>query len=133
MTRRFQFSLRALLGAAVVVCLLLGGWHLLWTYGQYVEAEPAKLGRSFSVKGRILRPAGPQELAYHFRIERPDGVCLLNLFGEGYIARKGWLGTYRIDTTVELYESDIGPGEYRLSLYTLQRHIATCRLNVEAL
>jgi hypothetical protein len=40
MSRRFQFSLRALLVVSFAVCLSLGRWHLLKTFGQEVDADP---------------------------------------------------------------------------------------------
>jgi len=56
MARRwYQFSLKSLMAAVVVICLGLGGWHLLWTKGQYVEAEPAVVGQPIKIRGRFFR------------------------------------------------------------------------------
>ncbi|HET6879095.1 MAG TPA: hypothetical protein VFI31_03005 [Pirellulales bacterium] len=131
MSRRFQFSLRAVLLAMLLICLPLGAWQLLKTSGQYIEADQCKLGTPFSVKGRIIRPTGPQQLSYHFRIEERNGQCLINMFVTG-AAKKAWPGTYAVDTEIPLLASDIAPGEYRLSLYTLQEHVATCKLSITA-
>ena len=60
--RRFlQFSLRGLLGFAALVCLLLGGRHLLETYGSYIEVGKATAGKPVRIKGRLLRIFGPQK------------------------------------------------------------------------
>jgi hypothetical protein len=52
--------LRGLLGLAALVCLLLGGRHLLNTYGNYIEAGDLALGEPIRVKGRMIRVFGPQ-------------------------------------------------------------------------
>jgi hypothetical protein len=38
----------------VVICLGLGGWHLLMTYGQWIEAEPAVVGQRIKIRGRYF-------------------------------------------------------------------------------
>ena len=59
--RRFlQFSLRGLLGFSVFVCLLLGGWHMLDFYGNYMEVGDLAVGKPIMVKGRVIRLLGPQ-------------------------------------------------------------------------
>ncbi|MGH7136253.1 MAG: hypothetical protein ACREHD_10970 [Pirellulales bacterium] len=54
MPRRFQFSLRALLALAGVVCLLFGGWQMLVRYGQIVELMPAVAHEPIRIKGRFF-------------------------------------------------------------------------------
>jgi hypothetical protein len=51
----FQFSLKSLMAVVVLICLGLGGWHLLWTKGQYVIAEPAVVGQPIKIHGSFLR------------------------------------------------------------------------------
>ena len=53
--RWFQFSLKSLMATVVVICLGLGGWHLLWTKGQYVEAEPAVVGQPIKIHGSFFQ------------------------------------------------------------------------------
>jgi len=53
MARRFQFSLKSLMAAVAVICLGLGGWHLL--FRQYVEADPAVVGQPIKIHGRFVR------------------------------------------------------------------------------
>lgn len=62
MIRRFQFSLRALMGMVASFCLLPGSWKLLARYGQYIEATPVVVGEPIPIKGRLIRPLGPSEL-----------------------------------------------------------------------
>jgi hypothetical protein len=69
MSRRFQFSLRGLLGLATVACLLLGGWHLLKTYGNRIEV----IGAS-RVKGRYIRVLGPTQCHLVVAARGPDGI-----------------------------------------------------------
>jgi hypothetical protein len=38
----------------VLICLGLGGWHLLMTYGQFIEAEPALVGQPIKIRGRYF-------------------------------------------------------------------------------
>jgi hypothetical protein len=61
MSRRFQFSLRALLGLAAIASLSLGGWHLLETYGTYVDAENPRVGEPIRISGRFVWLFGPNE------------------------------------------------------------------------
>jgi hypothetical protein len=60
MPRRFQFSLKALLALTATICLALGGWHMLNTYGNYMEVGDLAVGKPIRVKGRFIRVFGPQ-------------------------------------------------------------------------
>lgn len=53
MTRRFQFSLRGLMTATVVVCVALSGWRFYWArIGTWLETwpDPARAGEHFDLR-----------------------------------------------------------------------------------
>jgi hypothetical protein len=97
------------MAAMVVICLGLGGWHLLWTKGQYVEAEPVVVGQPIKIHGRFFRFfAGDEQRRYHIVVEKPG--------------RRMWITHGDADTAwwclaieVELHQID-EPGEYTLTL-----------------
>ncbi|HEV3341559.1 MAG TPA: hypothetical protein VG125_14430 [Pirellulales bacterium] len=112
MSRRFQFSLRALLGLVTVLCLLLGGWGLLLTYGQFVAAGPITLHERIALRGRLIRMLGPKRLPYCIWID-PDG----GVFDH---AERSWLCIYTVQTeTVVAHQ----PGRYRLTLVDLENPV----------
>ena len=109
MLRRFQFSLRALLGVAAVICLFLGGWHLLITYGEFIEVGPIELHRKTTIRGRLVRLLGPPELPYCIEINRESDSDLY-VFSE---ADRSWLCIYEIRERTAFAHH---PGRYRLRL-----------------
>jgi hypothetical protein len=75
--RRFlQFSLRGLLGLAALVCLALGTWHWIETYGNRLDVEGARVGVPVRVKARCLWPFGPTECYIYVGYETADGSPL---------------------------------------------------------
>jgi len=63
-----------MLGVVAVICLGLGGWHLLMKYGQYVEAEPAVVGQPIKIHGRFFHFfAGEDSGCFEVRIDRKNG------------------------------------------------------------
>jgi hypothetical protein len=69
MARRwYQFNLKSLMAIVVVICLGLGGWHLLFTYGQYVEAEPAVVGQPIKIRGRFFHFGGEATRKYNLDV-----------------------------------------------------------------
>ncbi len=55
MTRRFQFSVRALLVGIVIACIALGLWRAYVPhYSSFVEAGPAVVGKPFATHGRVF-------------------------------------------------------------------------------
>lgn len=113
--RRFlQFSLRGLLGFSALVCLALGGWHWLDTYGSYMEVGDLAVGKPILVKGRVIHLFGPQRCwiqvsANHF----PDN----GLHHSGWVDRS-WLCCYE-------FEFDLGvlyaPGGWIISSAEVDR------------
>jgi hypothetical protein len=94
MSRRFQFSLRALLVATLVICLSLGVWHLLETYGTSVAVENARVGAPIVVKARYFWPRGPDECTLFVGYARNDDTGCV----EKYLrAKRSWLGFYTVD------------------------------------
>jgi len=76
--RWFQFRLKSLMAFVVVICIGLGGWHLLMTYGQWVEAEPAVVGQPIKIRGRF------------FHLGRPGTVyCGISISGNDHVIETG--------------------------------------------
>ncbi|HEV3342890.1 MAG TPA: hypothetical protein VG125_21130 [Pirellulales bacterium] len=72
--RVLQFSLRGLLGLAAFVCLALGCWHLLETYGTSLKVESPRVGELFRVKATNFRPFGPPHCALEIVFEELGGT-----------------------------------------------------------
>jgi hypothetical protein len=67
--RWFQFRLKTLMAFVVMICLGLGGWHLLMTYGQYVEVEgPVVVWEPIKVHGRFYH-FGREEKGVRYELE----------------------------------------------------------------
>ena len=98
MSRRFQFSLRWLLGLAAAVCFALGGWHLLVTYGQYVGAPPTNVGKPITVEAQLVRIGGPRLLR---GIELIGDPPLDRLVYNHYVTERSWGCLYRLKTTID--------------------------------
>ena len=116
MLRRFQFSLRALLGLSVAMCLLLGARHLLETCGQFVASQTARIGEPVAINGRLIRFFGPREYEYFLDvIPRVEGEEQMTWLGT---SKRSWLCVYEVS-------QDFGPmsrpGSYRLILQAAER------------
>jgi hypothetical protein len=61
--------LRGLLGLAALICLVLGGWHLLHAYGTSLKVESPRVGEPFRVKATKFRPFGPRYCALEIVFE----------------------------------------------------------------
>ncbi|HVX12353.1 MAG TPA: hypothetical protein VHC22_14315 [Pirellulales bacterium] len=86
MRRRFlQFSLRWLLGMATLVCLALGGWHLLETYGYQLEQNGTRF------KGRCIRVLGPAKRHLAVAGRAADGTVLWTVERD---VERSWLCCY---------------------------------------
>ncbi|HVW37404.1 MAG TPA: hypothetical protein VHB99_08860 [Pirellulales bacterium] len=96
MRRRFQFSLRALLGLAAGVCLLLGGKHLLETYGQRIEVEQPVVGKPIKIRARYIRLFGPSDVLIFIDVVTSTGR------EEGWAegAGRSWLCCYETETEI---------------------------------
>jgi hypothetical protein len=115
MARRwYQFSLKSLMAIVVVICLTLGGWQMLMTFGQWVEAEPAVVGQPIQVSGRF----------FHFGEKKTEYGCPYDLVlkrssvsGSGESRKAcGWrTGWRRYNFRMKLRPVD-EPGEYTLTL-----------------
>ena len=109
--RWFQFRLRSLLGLVFVICLGLGGWHLLFVYGQYVEAEPAVVGQPIKVHGRFF---GRDERYYLAASPVDEPTFSGRCFGIGWYGEAESVGWWMYE-----FEGNLSPldsGEYTLSL-----------------
>lgn len=100
--RRFlQFSLRGLLGVAALVCLFLGGRHLLETYGNRLDVEEARVGVPIRVNARYFCLLGPAECILQIGYETADGLPLSDrTFGNSGVdrAERSWLCLYGLES-----------------------------------
>lgn len=116
--RWFQFRLRTLLGLVVLVCLVLGGWQLYWTYfGPFVQAEPAAVGQPIKIRGRFFDFRGLKSTVYTVKISKPmaDGRPVICQSGSGFATRRGW---WVYDVEIELAPLR-KPGKYDVELHPL--------------
>ena len=123
--RFFQFSLRWLLGLATLVCLLLGGWHLLDVYGNYMEVGDLAVGKPVRVKGRAIRLFGPQRCWIQVSANHD---CDNGLHESGWVDRS-WLCCYE-------FEYDLGvlyaPGIWGISATEVdQRRLRNAFVEIE--
>jgi hypothetical protein len=111
--RWFQFSLRSLLGLVVVICLTLGGWHLLMTYGQWVEAEPAVVGQPIKIHGRFFHFfAGEHSGRYELLIARRWNSTMRSWGFETTARQLSWW-RYDVEYTLDLVDK---PTDFSLTL-----------------
>lgn len=100
--RRFlQFSLRGLLGVAALVCLALGGRHLIETYGSSISVETTKAGEPILVRATYCCPFGPREcdLVVGYATA-DDGASVRRHFG----GKRSWLCLYKVECEFNLYQ-----------------------------
>jgi hypothetical protein len=114
MSRRFQFSLRALLGMAVVVCLALGGWHLLVRYGQFVEMAPTAANEP-RLRGQFIFFSLEQHLIYRANVMR-GGVHIYRFRG---LAESDLPFVYRFNG--RFADDEPEQGEYAIEIYPMAR------------
>ncbi|HWB14464.1 MAG TPA: hypothetical protein VG826_34885 [Pirellulales bacterium] len=74
MSRRFQFSLKTLLGLALVVCLVLGGWPMLKMAACHLEVADAVVGRPVAIRARFVRLSEPGCFCY-FTVRRKQSYA----------------------------------------------------------
>jgi len=111
MARRFQFRLKSLMAAVVLICLGLGGWHLLWTKGQYVEAEPVVVGQPIKIRGRFFHFCAGEDSGKHdFSVECDSSGR--GMRGATSADNSGW-GRY--DFEIDLPSVDV-PCEFTITL-----------------
>jgi hypothetical protein len=103
--RRFlQISLRGLLGLAALVCLLLGGWHWIESYGNHLDIEEVRLGETIRVKARYFWLLGPAECQLEVGYETADeselsdGTLGVSM---GDRVKRSWLCFYSMDEELD--------------------------------
>ena len=106
MTRRFQFSLRGLLGVAVAVCLVLGGWKLFRSFQQYITVTRDPSTDLVRVEGQIIRFLGPPEIQYDacLGVVRHDGHAGAKV--GSWISERRWLCVYPIAVETDVLASE---------------------------
>jgi len=107
-----QFSLRSLLGLVILICLGLGGWNLLMTYGQYVEAEPTVVGQPIKIRGRFFHFFAGDDSGWYVLEIRSGG--LLDFYSDSLADYSGW-GRYANETLLDPNYFD-EPGEYTMTM-----------------
>jgi hypothetical protein len=112
MARRwYQFNLKSLMAIVAMICLGLGGWHLLLKYGRYVEAEPALVGQPIKIHGRFLHFFAGADSGQYELIVRSKKSSFRQ---SGIADRSGW-GRYAIEAEYESRFVD-RPEEFTVTL-----------------
>lgn len=121
MTRRFQFRLRTLLGLLVMVCVVLGGWHIYSVkFGPRVElVGPAEVGKPFTVRGRFIDFLGFDTEVFVVNVSR------LNSNGQRVIHQSSGDRATRHRLWNYDFEVELGPitiaGDYDIELRPLTK------------
>jgi hypothetical protein len=112
----------------VVICLGLGGWHLLMKYGRYVEVEgPAVVGQPIKVHGRFF---GWEDRVYRgtsgyqFHVEPALTGREFHEFGQAKRLRGCW---YSMERTLEPVDV---PSEILVTLIPDNGHRLRCKVVV---
>src|SRR5215469_7313719 len=111
MSRRLQFSVRALLGAAFAIGLMLGLLHLLEKYGQKIQPTQAVVGAPITINARYVRPFGPPECVIFVEARLPSGARLMEK-----VAKRSWLCFYVVEFQAppinEPFQLEVQMGEF---------------------
>lgn len=94
MARRFQFSLRVLLGVVVFASLVLGGWRLFGHYGTYVDAENVRIGAPIRIKASYFCAVGPYDCGLVVGYARADEAGSVSKYLR---AKRSWLCFYSVE------------------------------------
>jgi hypothetical protein len=110
-----QYSLRSLMAMVAVICLGLGGWHLLLKYGQYVEAEPAVVGQPIKIRGRFFHVGGANDAGnWRYKLTvYPTFASGPSMVAYGNTKYVGWW-SYEIDDPQ--FDAEGSPGEFTMTL-----------------
>jgi len=104
------------MAAVVLICLGLGGWHLLLKHGQFVEAEPAVVGQPIKIHGRFFRIFGGDDSGRYYLAAAPvddptfSGRCI----GIGWYGEAEHVGCWMYE-----FEGNLSPldsGEFKMRL-----------------
>ena len=117
MSRRFQFSLRALLVATAAVCLMFGGLRLL-KQSEFLELRLVKRGhQGVKARGRFVRLLGAPDVGYWVEFQDQDRynsnslpcVILSGMF----TASRSWFAIYDFKT---VFDPPKEPGRYEYTI-----------------
>lgn len=117
MSRRFQFSLRAMLVVSVAICVAMGSWRLHHDRRQYVHASPVPVNWQIDVTGQFFHLNGPEIHQFVVVAEAPEKDGKRFRWGSTGIARRKGAGTYEITTRLRPAEA---PGIYKLMLWPME-------------
>ncbi len=117
MTRRFQFSVRALLVGIVAICVGFGSWRFRSSNRQYVHASPVRVRQHIEVTGQFFELNGPE--IHHFLVlaEAPEKDGKRLRWGGLGISRRKGAGTYVIES---LLNGADDPGTHKLLLWPME-------------
>jgi hypothetical protein len=100
-----------LLGLAALVCLVLGIFHLLATYGQKIGPLEAAVGSPVTINATYVRPFGPPMCVVFVEVHLPSGARLMEK-----VARRSWLCFYAVEFQVppinEPFQLEVQMGEF---------------------
>lgn len=121
MPRRFQFRLRTLLGLLMMVCIVLGAWHLYSVkFGPRVEPVGlAEVGKPFAVRGRFVDFLGFDTEVFVVNVSRLNAKSQRVIHqSTGNRATRHGLWNYD-------FEVELGPvataGDYDIELWPLTK------------
>lgn len=118
MTRRFQFSLKALLGLVMVAAMMLGAVHLAERYGQFVKTTtPCSPASTLNVEGRLITFFGPKVRHVELAAETMFPDSMRYSFADQMVPRS-WFCMYNFTADVRALDT---PGDYRLMLFDMDR------------
>lgn len=106
MSRRFQFSLRALLLLTAAIAALFGGWRLFALNAQYVAVKPDPSTDLLTINGRIVRFLGPRTIdcAVALTVVAHDDHVGAQIGDQ--VVERHWLCVYPIEIETDLLASD---------------------------
>jgi len=93
--------LRALLGLTATICLMLGGRHLLETYGNRVDVENVEIGAPIRIKATCFHFFGPAECEFSLGYTTADGSELSEGtlgWSDGPLVKRSWLCFYSFES-----------------------------------
>src|SRR5487761_1221730 len=135
MSRRFQFTLRALLVAVVAICIGLGARHIyVMHFSSYVVAETAKVGKPIRLQSQFFLREGADSTVFWLRVAA-QGYRRRLLETKGRAERIG-VGTYRFSVqmptrSLNATQCWTAPGEFDLYLQPLDGAVVTGHVVVE--
>jgi hypothetical protein len=112
MSRRFQFSLRTLLVAVAMLCIVLGGKSLASRVA-YVEAMPTAEKDTLLVRGRMFSFLGPESAVWTLLLYRHWDMPIDPQWAASGTVSRSLFAFYDVELEIP---RPLRPGEYALML-----------------